>query len=294
MIKIDGKQTALDIQQEIAQEVEKIKANGGKTPHLAAVLVGTDGASETYVGHKVKACERVGFESTLLRYDDTITEAELLKVVDDLNQNAEIDGFIVQFPVPKHISEAKVVERIAPEKDVDGLHPINIGRVAKNMPAYVSATPQGILTLLDRYNIETSGKHCVILGRSQLVGRPLSILLSQKAKVGNCTVTVCHSRTPNVEQFTLQADILVAAMGMPSFVKADMVKEGAVVIDVGTTRVPDASRKKGFRLSGDVMFSEVAEKCSYITPVPGGVGPMTVTSLLQNTLLAAQNKVYSL
>ena len=294
MIKIDGKQTALDIQQEIAQEVEKIKANGGKSPHLAAVLVGTDGASETYVGHKVKACERVGFESTLLRYDESITEAELLKVVEDLNQNADIDGFIVQFPVPKHINEAKIVEHIAPEKDVDGLHPINIGRVAKNLPAYVSATPQGILTLLKRYNIDTSGKHCVVLGRSQLVGRPLSILLSQKAEVGNCTVTVCHSRTPNIERFTQQADILVAAMGMPGFVKADMVKEGAIVIDVGTTRVPDASRKKGFRLSGDVLFSEVAEKCSYITPVPGGVGPMTVTSLLQNTLLAAQNKIYAL
>ncbi|WP_299461768.1 bifunctional methylenetetrahydrofolate dehydrogenase/methenyltetrahydrofolate cyclohydrolase FolD [uncultured Microscilla sp.] len=292
MIKIDGKQTALDIQKEIAQEVEKIKANGGKTPHLAAVLVGNDGASETYVGHKVKACERVGFESTLLRYDDTISEDELLKVVEDLNQNPDIDGFIVQFPVPKHISETKIVEHIAPEKDVDGLHPINIGRVAKNLPAYVSATPQGILTLLERYKIETSGKHCVVLGRSQLVGRPLSILLSQKSGVGNCTVTVCHSRTPNVEQFTKQADILVAAMGMPGFVKADMVKEGAVVIDVGTTRVPDDSRKKGFRLSGDVHFAEVAEKSSYITPVPGGVGPMTVTSLLQNTLLAAQKKVY--
>lgn len=292
MIKIDGKQTALDIQQEIAQEVEKIKANGGKVPHLAAVLVGNDGASETYVGHKVKACERVGFESTLLRYDDTISEEELIKVVEDLNQNPEIDGFIVQFPVPKHISETKIVEHIAPEKDVDGLHPINIGRVAKNLPAYVSATPQGILTLLERYNIETSGKHCVVLGRSQLVGRPLSILLSQKSNVGNCTVTVCHSRTPNVEQFTQNADILVAAMGIPEFVKADMVKEGAVVIDVGTTRVPDASRKKGFRLSGDVKFDEVAEKCSYITPVPGGVGPMTVTSLLQNTLLAAQKKIY--
>jgi methylenetetrahydrofolate dehydrogenase (NADP+)/methenyltetrahydrofolate cyclohydrolase len=292
MIKIDGKQTALDIQQEIAQEVEKIKANGGKVPHLAAVLVGNDGASETYVGHKVKACERVGFESTLLRYDDTISEEELIKVVEDLNQNPEIDGFIVQFPVPKHISETKIVEHIAPEKDVDGLHPINIGRVAKNLPAYVSATPQGILTLLERYNIETSGKHCVVLGRSQLVGRPLSILLSQKSNVGNCTVTVCHSRTPNVEQFTQNADILVAAMGIPEFVKADMVKEGAVVIDVGTTRVPDASRKKGFRLSGDVKFDEVAEKCSHITPVPGGVGPMTVTSLLQNTLLAAQKKIY--
>ncbi|EAY30894.1 bifunctional methylenetetrahydrofolate dehydrogenase/methenyltetrahydrofolate cyclohydrolase FolD [Microscilla marina] len=292
MIKIDGKQTALDIQKEIAQEVEKIKANGGKAPHLAAVLVGNDGASETYVGHKVKACERVGFESTLLRYDDTISEDELLKVVEDLNQNPEIDGFIVQFPVPKHISETKIVEHIAPEKDVDGLHPINIGRVAKNLPAYVSATPQGILTLLERYQIDTSGKHCVVLGRSQLVGRPLSILLSQKSDVGNCTVTVCHSRTPNVAQFTKQADILVAAMGIPAFVKADMVKEGAIVIDVGTTRVPDASRKKGFRLSGDVNFAEVAEKSSYITPVPGGVGPMTVTSLLQNTLLAAQKKVY--
>ena len=292
MIKIDGKQTALDIQEEIAQEVSQLKANGGKAPHLAAVLVGNDGASETYVGHKVKACERVGFESTLLRYDDTISEEELLKVVEDLNQNPEIDGFIVQFPVPKHISETKVVEHIDPAKDVDGLHPVNIGRVAKNLPAYISATPMGILTLLERYKIETSGKHCVVLGRSQLVGRPLSILLSQKSSVGNCTVTVCHSRTPNVEQFTQQADILVAAMGIPEFVKADMVKEGAVVIDVGTTRVSDATKKKGFRLAGDVKFDEVAEKCSYITPVPGGVGPMTVTSLLKNTLLAAQKKIY--
>lgn len=292
MIKIDGKQTALDIQQEIAREVALIKANGGKVPHLAAVLVGNDGASETYVGHKVKACERVGFESTLLRYEDSITEAELLKVVEDLNQDPAIDGFIVQFPVPAHINEMNVVEHISPKKDVDGLHPINIGRVAKNLPAYVSATPQGILTLLERYKIDTSGKHCVVLGRSQLVGRPLSILLSQKSNVGNCTVTVCHSRTPNVEEFTCKADILIAAMGIPEFVKADMVKEGAVVIDVGTTRVPDATKKKGFRLSGDVKFSEVAEKCSYITPVPGGVGPMTVTSLLQNTLLAAQKKIY--
>lgn len=292
MIKIDGKQTALDIQQEIAQEVALIKANGGKIPHLAAVLVGNDGASETYVGHKVKACERVGFESTLLRYEDSITEAELLKVVEDLNQNPAIDGFIVQFPVPAHINEMNVVEHISPKKDVDGLHPVNIGRVAKNLPAYVSATPQGILTLLERYKIDTSGKHCVVLGRSQLVGRPLSILLSQKSSVGNCTVTVCHSRTPNVEEFTRNADILIAAMGIPEFVKANMVKEGAVVIDVGTTRVPDATKKKGFRLSGDVKFSEVAEKCSYITPVPGGVGPMTVTSLLQNTLLAARKKIY--
>ena len=293
MIKIDGKQTALDIQQEIAQEVAQIKANGGRAPHLAAVLVGNDGASETYVGHKVKACERVGFDSTLLRYEDSISEEELLKVVEDLNQNPAIDGFIVQFPVPKHIDEIKVVQHIDPAKDVDGLHPVNIGRVAKNLPAYISATPMGILTLLERYKIETSGKHCVVLGRSQLVGRPLSILLSQKSNVGNCTVTVCHSRTANLEQFTQQADILVAAMGIPEFVKGDMVKEGAVVIDVGTTRVPDATRKKGFRLSGDVKFDEVAEKCSYITPVPGGVGPMTVTSLLQNTLLAAQKKIYS-
>jgi methylenetetrahydrofolate dehydrogenase (NADP+)/methenyltetrahydrofolate cyclohydrolase len=289
---IDGKKTASDIKQEIADSVKKMILEGKKRPHLAAVLVGHDGGSETYVSNKVKDCATVGFESTLIRFEDNVSEAELLAKVDELNRDARIDGFIVQLPLPKHISENKVIEAISPEKDVDGFHPVNLGRMVLGMPAFVSATPAGIIELIDRYNIETSGKHCVVIGRSNIVGRPVSILLSQKAKPGNCTVTVCHSRTPNIAEITRQADILIAAIGSPGFVKADMVKDGAVVIDVGTTRLPSDQTKSGFKLHGDVLFDEVAPKCSYITPVPGGVGPMTIVSLLRNTLLAGKKEIY--
>jgi methylenetetrahydrofolate dehydrogenase (NADP+) / methenyltetrahydrofolate cyclohydrolase len=288
---IDGKQCAADIKAEIAQEVQQLKAQGKKTPHLAAILVGHDGGSETYVAHKVKACEEVGFKSTLVRFEDTITEAELLAKVDELNNDADIDGFIVQLPVPKHISDQKIIEAINPNKDVDGFHPVNLGRMVAGLPAFVSATPFGIVQLLKRFKIETSGKHCVIVGRSNIVGRPLSILMSQKDV--NATVTVCHSRTENLEALCASADILVAAIGIPEFIKANMVKEGAVVIDVGTTRVASSETKSGFKLKGDVKFDEVAPKCSYITPVPGGVGPMTIVSLLNNTLLASKKEIYS-
>ncbi|MEN8120378.1 MAG: bifunctional methylenetetrahydrofolate dehydrogenase/methenyltetrahydrofolate cyclohydrolase FolD [Bacteroidota bacterium] len=289
---IDGKKISAEIKEEIAQEVEKIKQADGKIPHLAAVLVGHDGGSETYVAHKVKACEQVGFESSLIRYEDDVTEEELLAKVDELNNDDKIDGFIVQLPLPKHISEEKIVEAINPNKDVDGFHPVNVGRMSIGLPSFVSATPAGILQLLQRYNINISGKHCVVLGRSNIVGRPVSILLSQKADVGNATVTVCHSRTANLKEMCLQADIIIAALGVPEFLTADMVKEGAVVIDVGTTRVKSDKTKSGWKLKGDVKFDEVAEKCSYITPVPGGVGPMTIVSLLKNTLLAAKGEVY--
>ncbi len=289
---IDGKKISAEIKDEIALEVEKIKQAGGKTPHLAAVLVGHDGGSETYVAHKVKACDYVGFESSLIRFEDDVTEAELLAKIDELNNDDEIDGFIVQLPLPKHISEEKIVEAVNPNKDVDGFHPVNVGRMSIGLPSFVSATPAGILQLLKRYNIDISGKHCVVLGRSNIVGRPVSILLSQKAEVGNATVTVCHSRTANLKELCLQADIIVAALGVPDFLKGDMVKEGAVVIDVGTTRVKSDKTKSGWKLKGDVKFDEVAEKCSYITPVPGGVGPMTIVSLLKNTLLAAKGEVY--
>lgn len=288
---IDGKQCAADIKAEIAQEVQQMKAQGKKTPHLAAILVGHDGGSETYVAHKVKACEEVGFKSSLIRFEETVTEAELLAKVDELNNDADIDGFIVQLPVPKHISDQKIIEAINPNKDVDGFHAVNLGRMVAGLPAFVSATPFGIVQLLKRYKIETSGKHCVIVGRSNIVGRPLSILMSQKDV--NATVTVCHSRTENLEALCASADILVAAIGIPEFIKANMVKEGAVVIDVGTTRVASSETKSGFKLKGDVKFDEVAPKCSYITPVPGGVGPMTIVSLLNNTLLAAKNEIYS-
>ncbi len=290
---IDGKKIANEIKQEIAEEVEKIKSSGGKIPHLAAVLVGHDGGSETYVANKVKACEQVGFKSTLIRYEDEVTEEELLRKVDELNKDDDIDGFIVQLPLPGHISENKVIESINPKKDVDGFHPINLGRVVIGLPAFVSATPAGIMELIRRYNIETSGMNCVVIGRSQIVGRPMSLLLSQKANPGNATVTVCHSRTRNIESFTRQADIIIVALGSPEFLTADMVKEGAVVIDVGTTRVKSDLTKSGFKLKGDVKFDEVSPKCSFITPVPGGVGPMTIVSLLKNTLLAAGKKVYS-
>ena len=289
---IDGKKTAEDIMIELVKEVEEIKKSGGKIPHLAAVLVGNDGASETYVASKVKACEQVGFKSTLLRFDNAISDAFLLDQIDKLNNDNDIDGFIVQLPLPDHIHERKAIEAINPGKDVDGFHPVNIGRTILGLPSFVSATPAGIMELIKRYQIETRGKHCVIIGRSNLVGRPLSILLSLKNKTGDATVTVCHSRTQNMEEITRQADILVAAIGSPGFVKGNMVKEGAVVIDVGTTRVKSDLTKTGYKLKGDVEFNEVAPKCSYITPVPGGVGPMTVVSLLRNTMLAAKGKIY--
>jgi methylenetetrahydrofolate dehydrogenase (NADP+)/methenyltetrahydrofolate cyclohydrolase len=289
---IDGKKISEEIKQEIAAEVQQMLKDGKKRPHLAAVLVGHDGGSETYVASKVKDCEQVGFTSTLIRYEDTVTEAELLAKVDELNKNADLDGFIVQLPLPKHISEQKVIEAIDYRKDVDGFHPVNVGRMNIGLPSYVSATPLGILELLSRYKIETAGKHCVVIGRSNIVGKPIAALLAQKAYPGDATVTICHSRTKNLKEICLQADIIIAALGSPEFVKADMVKEGAVIIDVGTTRVPSTETKSGFKLKGDVQFDEVAPKASFITPVPGGVGLMTRVALLKNTLLAAQKKVY--
>jgi len=290
---IDGKKISAEIKNEIAEEVKKIIASGGKTPHLATILVGHDGGSETYVAHKVKACQQVGFKSTLIRYEDDVSEEELLKKVFELNNDNNLDGFIVQLPLPDHISEQKIIEAIEPRKDVDGFHPVNVGRMLIGLPSFVSATPAGIMTLLQRYNIETSGKNCVIVGRSNIVGRPMSILMSQKTSGGNATVTVCHSRTKNLKEICAQADILIAALGSPEFLTADMVKDGAVIIDVGTTRIKSDLTKSGWKLKGDVKFDEVSPKCSYITPVPGGVGPMTIVSLLKNTLLAAKNKIYS-
>ena len=288
---IDGKATATAIKAEIAQEVKEIIANGGKQPHLAAVLVGHDGGSETYVKNKVLACEACGFKSTLIRYEENITEAELLECVDKLNKDDDVDGFIVQLPLPKHINEQKIIEAIDYRKDVDGFHPINVGRMAIGLPCFISATPLGIITLLKRYNIQTSGKKCVILGRSNIVGKPMAQLMMQK-EYGDATVTVCHSRSATLKKECQEADIIIAAIGRPGFVTADMVKEGAVIVDVGTTRVPDASRKSGFRLSGDVDFDNVADKCSFITPVPGGVGPMTICSLMKNTLAAGKKEYY--
>jgi methylenetetrahydrofolate dehydrogenase (NADP+) / methenyltetrahydrofolate cyclohydrolase len=286
---IDGKKIAAEMKQEIAAKVKDLKLKLGRAPHLAAVLVGHDGGSETYVAFKIKDCEEVGFKSSLVRFEDNVTEEELLAKVQELNDDEGLDGFIVQLPLPRQISEQKVIEAIKPEKDVDGFHPVNVGRMVIGLPSFVSATPFGIVELLKRYNIETSGKNCVIVGRSNIVGRPLSVLLSQKAV--NATVTVAHSRTQNLEEVCRRADILVAAIGVPEFVKGNMVKEGAVVIDVGTTRVKSDATKSGFKLKGDVLFEEVAPKCSYITPVPGGVGPMTRVALLYNTFLAAERKV---
>ena len=290
---IDGKATAAQIKQELAAEVEKIKAEGGKIPHLAAILVGHDGGSETYVANKVRTCEEIGFKSSLIRFEADVTEEELLRKVDELNNNPDVDGFIVQLPLPKHISEQKIIEAIDYRKDVDGFHPINVGRMSIGLPCFISATPAGIIELIRRYGIETQGKHCVVLGRSNIVGKPMASLLMQKAYPGDCTVTVCHSRSKNLAEMCRQADIIIVALGVPEFLKGDMVKEGAVVIDVGTTRVPDATRKSGFRLSGDVKFDEVAPKCSYISPVPGGVGPMTIISLMRNTLLAGKKAIYA-
>ena len=290
---IDGKAIAAQIKLEIAEEVKQIKEKGGKIPHLVAVLVGHDGGSETYVANKVRTCEEVGFKSSLIRYEDDVTEDELLQKVIELNNDPDVDGFIVQLPLPKHISEQKIIETIDYRKDVDGFHPVNVGRMSIGLPCFVSATPAGILELLKRYNIETSGKHCVVLGRSNIVGKPMTSLMMQKAYPGDCTVTVCHSRTKNIKELCLQADIIIAALGSPEFLTADMIKDGAVVIDVGTTRVPSDKTKSGFKLTGDVKFEEVAPKCSYITPVPGGVGPMTIISLMKNTLLAGKKTIYN-
>lgn len=287
---LDGKSLAQQIKEEIKQEVDKRIAAGFKRPHLAAILVGSDGASETYVGHKVKSCQQVGFESTLLRFPDTTSEQEVLDAVNDLNTNSEIDGFIVQLPLPKHINAESVINAIDPLKDVDGFHPVNVGKLTLGLTTFVSATPKGIMTLLERAEVDTQGKHCVVIGRSNIVGRPMSILMSASGNPGNATVTLCHSRTQNLTEICKQADILIVALGKAEFVKGDMVKEGAVVIDVGITRVEDESKKSGYALKGDVHFESVAPKCSYITPVPGGVGPMTVVSLMQNTLQAAADK----
>lgn len=288
---IDGKATATTIKSEISEEVQRIVAAGGKQPHLAAILVGHDGGSETYMKNKVLACEKCGFKSTLIRFDEDVTEEEILACVDKLNKDDDVDGFIVQLPLPKHIDEQKIIMAIDYRKDVDGFHPINVGRMSIGLPCFISATPLGMLTLLRHYNIPTSGKKCVILGRSNIVGKPMAQLMMQK-QYGDSTVTVCHSHSKTLKEECLEADIIIAAIGRPEFLTADMVKEGAVVIDVGTTRVPDASRKSGFRLCGDVKFDEVAPKCSYITPVPGGVGPMTICSLMKNTLAASKKEYY--
>ena len=290
MILLDGKKTSSDIKDEITLEVSQLKKEGKKTPHLAAVIVGNDGASKTYVGAKVKACNRVGFLSTLLELSKETSEASLLSKIEELNNDDDIDGFIVQLPLPKHIDEQKILMAVNPDKDVDGFHPTNVGKMALNLPTFISATPFGILELLDRYNVQTSGKHVVVIGRSHIVGSPMSILLSQKRKVGNATVTITHSRTKNLKEITLQADIVIAALGIPEFLTADMVKDNVTVIDVGITRVEDTTKKSGYRLLGDVSFEEVSKKSAFITPVPGGVGPMTIAMLLKNTLMAAKSR----
>lgn len=290
---IDGKKVAAEVKQEIAAEVEQMIAEGKRRPHLVAILVGHDGGSETYVRNKVIACEQCGFKSTLIRYEDDVTENELLDTIDKLNNDADVDGFIVQLPLPRHISEQRIIEAIDYRKDVDGFHPANVGRMSIGLPCFVSATPAGIIELLSRYNVNTNGANCVVLGRSNIVGKPVANLLMQKAPVGNATVTVCHSATKNLKEICRQADIIIAAIGQPEFVKEDMVKEGAVIIDVGTTRVPSTETKSGFKLKGDVDFANVAPKCSLITPVPGGVGPMTICSLMKNTLLAAKKVIYN-
>ena len=290
MVLLDGKKTSAELKEEIAQSVAKMKAKGEKTPHLAAILVGTDGASMTYVSSKVKACELVGFNSTLIDLPEETSEKELLEEIHSLNNNPEIDGFIVQLPLPKHIDEQKVLMAVDPNKDVDGFHPTNVGKMTLDMPSFLPATPFGILELLDRYKVETSGKHVVVIGRSHIVGRPMSMLMSQKRRTGNATVTITHSRTYNLKEITLQADIIIAALGIPEFLTGDMVKEGVTVIDVGITRVDDPTKKRGYRLAGDVDFNSVSKKSAYITPVPGGVGPMTIAMLLKNTLLACKLK----
>lgn len=292
MTIIDGKKISDDIKLEIANQVKDIVSKGNRPPHLAAILVGHDGGSETYVAHKIRACEQCGFKSTLLRFEEDVTEQKLLQAIKSLNDDESVDGFIVQLPLPKHINEQNIIEAIDYKKDVDGFHPINVGRMSIGLPCFKSATPAGIMMLLERYNIDTKGKKCVVLGRSNIVGKPVATLLMQKGNPGNATVTVCHSYTPDIKEICLQSDIIIAALGSPEFVKADMVKEGAVIIDVGTTRVKDDSRKSGYKLTGDVDFENVSNKCSYITPVPGGVGPMTIVSLMNNTLLAATKAIY--
>ncbi len=287
---LDGKQTAKAIQEELKAKTSQLTAGGKRAPHLAAILVGTNGASETYVGAKVKTCAEIGFESTLKRFSETITEETLLKELKELNENDDIDGILVQLPLPKHISEEKIIQSINAAKDVDGFHPVSVGNMVSGTPTFIPATPYGILLLLEHYKVETKGKHAVVIGRSHIVGTPMSILLSRKAYPGNCTVTTCHSATKNLKEFCLQADIIVAALGQAEFLTADMVKDGAVVIDVGITRIADPSKKTGFRLAGDVKFDEVAPKCSYITPVPGGVGPMTIAGLMKNTMNAYLQK----
>lgn len=291
-IYIDGKKISNILQDEISVEVKKILSAGSRAPHLVAILVGDDPASQTYVNSKVKACQRVGFKSTLINFETYVSEKKLLSKIAELNEDDEIDGYIVQLPLPRHISEQKIIESIKPSKDVDGFHPVNVGKLVLNLPTYVSATPYGIVQLLERYKIETEGKHCVVIGRSHIVGSPMSILMAKNTNLGNCTVTLCHSRTINLIEHTLKADIIIAAIGKPNFVTAEMVKEGAVVIDVGINRVEDATLPKGYKIVGDVMFDEVEKKCSFITPVPGGVGPMTIASLLKNTLLAARKEIY--
>ncbi len=292
MTLIDGKKVADTIKEEIAATVEKMLAEGKKRPHLAAILVGHDGGSETYVAHKVRACEQCGFKSTLIRFESDVTEERLLEAIDTLNRDEDVDGFIVQLPLPAHISEQKIIEAIDYRKDVDGFHPINVGRMSIGLPCYLSATPAGIMELLARYDIDTKGKRCVVLGRSNIVGKPVATLMMQKHNLGDATVTVCHSATKDIKDICREADIIIAALGRPGFVTSDMVKPGVVIIDVGTTRVPDATRKSGFRLRGDVDFDNVAPLCSCITPVPGGVGPMTICSLMKNTLLAGQGAIY--
>ena len=291
-IYIDGKKISNILQDEISVEVKKMLSAGSRAPHLVAILVGDDPASQTYVNSKVKACQRVGFKSTLINFETYVSEKKLLSKIAELNEDDEIDGYIVQLPLPRHISEQKIIESIKPSKDVDGFHPVNVGKLVLNLPTYVSATPYGIVQLLERYKIETEGKHCVVIGRSHIVGSPMSILMAKNTNLGNCTVTLCHSRTINLIEHTLKADIIIAAIGKPNFVTAEMVKEGAVVIDVGINRVEDATLPKGYKIVGDVMFDEVEKKCSFITPVPGGVGPMTIASLLKNTLLAARKEIY--
>ncbi len=293
MILIDGKKTSAEVKAEIKKDVEAFVDQGGKKPHLAAILVGNDGASETYVASKVRSCNEVGFNSTLERMPSETTEEELLSKIKEFNNNDDIDGFIVQLPLPKHIDEQKVTTAILPQKDVDGFHPVNVGRMALGQPAYISATPYGIVQMLEKYNIDTVGKHCVVIGRSNIVGSPMSILMAKNTNHANCTVTLTHSRTKNLEEYTKSADIVIVALGRPAFLTGDMIKEGATVIDVGITRVPDDSKKSGFRIQGDAEFDSCAEKASYITPVPGGVGLMTVASLMKNTLAAAKKEIYS-
>lgn len=292
MILIDGKKTSAEVKAVIKTDVDAFVAKGGKTPHLAAILVGSDGASETYVASKVRSCKEIGFNSTLERMPIETTEEQLLAKIDEFNNNADIDGFIVQLPLPKHIDEQKVTTAILPKKDVDGFHPVNVGRMALGQPAYISATPYGIIQMFEKYNIDTTGKHCVVIGRSNIVGSPMSILMAKNSKHANCTVTLTHSRTKNLEEFTKSADIVIVALGKPAFLTGDMIKEGAIIVDVGITRVPDDSKKSGFRIQGDAEFNSCAEKASYITPVPGGVGLMTVASLMKNTLAAAKQEIY--